>query len=162
LPQGTRRCREKRRRRDIFVEIYRKQIFSPVGAVYSGDVAPTELGISMFWIFYKYASPTGFILYQIALDKRIGCEQRLIMNAEVLAQILIFAGIIISLLGLVRILVAAYKVSVIWFIVSLFFFGWLLFVIFHFEKAWRPFSIWLLGIMVTLLGMAIRDHQFGL
>jgi len=50
-------CNFQRRRRGIFVEPNANH-FSPVGAAYSDDIAPTELGIFVS-AFYKDASPNG-------------------------------------------------------------------------------------------------------
>jgi len=76
-----------------------------------------------------------------------------------LASALILAGAIINFIGCIRFWVAAKRVSIAWFIGCIFIFVWPFFLFAHFSKAWRPFSVWLFGIIVALIGMAIRDHQ---
>jgi uncharacterized membrane protein len=78
------------------------------------------------------------------------------------AKTLILAGAIINFIGGIRFLVAARKAGTAWFIGCIFIFVWPCFLFAHFSKAWRPFSAWLFGIIVALIGAAIRDHQFGL
>jgi hypothetical protein len=72
------------------------------------------------------------------------------------AQALILVGVIINLVGCVMFWIAAKRVSTGWFIGSLFCVVWPFFLIAHFSRAWRPFTIWLAGLIIAGVGTMIR------
>jgi hypothetical protein len=75
---------------------------------------------------------------------------------SILIGILILAGAALNLIGCVRFWVAANKVSRGWFIACLSIIGWPFFLITHFSKAWRPFGVWLLGLILAMIGGWIK------
>jgi hypothetical protein len=74
------------------------------------------------------------------------------------AQILILIGLIINIVGLMKFWVAARRVSTGWFIGCLFIVVWPFFLLSHFSKAWRPFAIWIAGLIIAGAGAMIRGH----
>jgi hypothetical protein len=72
------------------------------------------------------------------------------------AQALILVGVIINIVGCIKFWVAANRVSTGWFIGCLFIVVWPFFLFAHFSKAWKPFAIWLAGLIMVGVGMMIR------
>jgi hypothetical protein len=68
------------------------------------------------------------------------------------SQALILAGVIINFVGCIKFWIAAKQVSTGWFIGCLFIFVWPFFLFAHFSKAWRPFVVWLAGLIIAGVG----------
>ena len=72
-----------------------------------------------------------------------------------IGQILVLIGVIITLVGYVRFLVAAKRVSMGWFIGCLFIIVWPFFCFAHFSRAWKPLAVWFVGLIVAGIGALV-------
>ena len=76
-----------------------------------------------------------------------------------LSQIFSFVGLAIAIAGHVMFLVATQRVSRGWFLSCLFIpFVGLLFIVFHFPRAWKPLVVELAGIMAMAAGVRLAEQ----
>jgi fucose permease len=75
-----------------------------------------------------------------------------------MALALIVLGNVISLVGCIKFWVAAKSVSMGWFLGCLLIIAWPFFLIAHFSKAWKPFAICLVGLVIIEVGTVIRGN----
>lgn len=74
----------------------------------------------------------------------------------IVGLILLFVGLVISLVGGIMLLIKAFQTSVLWGLGSIFVpFVSLIFVITHWDIAKRPFLISLVGAVILIIGSAL-------
>jgi len=79
----------------------------------------------------------------------------------ILAYILFGLGVLVSIVGEVMFLTAAYRRSVLWFLGSLFLpVVWLVFFLMHLKETWKPVLMCMSGFVVSCLGYWAGGFQF--
>ena len=71
---------------------------------------------------------------------------------EAIGETLMLIGLIVNLIGTVKFLVAAARVSTGWFIGCLFCVVWPFFCLAHFSEARKPLLIWFVGLVIAGIG----------
>lgn len=74
---------------------------------------------------------------------------------RVLGLSLLAAGLLVNVVGALRILVLARRVGVAWLLGCLMSFGFLLFVALYWQSTRRPFLVWLAGLLAVGGGAAL-------
>ena len=81
---------------------------------------------------------------------------------SILAGALVVAGVIFAIIGFIWILIEAFKESVWWGLGSLFInVVALIFVLMHWDRAKKPFLIWLGGGVLVLVGGLLMNRAAG-
>jgi hypothetical protein len=77
---------------------------------------------------------------------------------ELFGEILMLVGLIVNIVGSVKFLVAAKRVSTGWFIGCLFCIVWPFFCLTHFSEARKPLLIWFIGFLIAGFGTMMVQH----
>ena len=79
----------------------------------------------------------------------------------ILAYILFVVGVLVSIVGEVMFLTAAYRRSLLWFLGCLFLpIVWIVFFLLHLKETWRPVLMCATGFVVSSVGYWAGGFQF--
>lgn len=74
-----------------------------------------------------------------------------------MANILVFAGVVLYLIGAIGMIIAEFRESIIWGLLGLFTqVANLLFAILHFDKCKKELGLMMLGIILVILGLPLQ------